>query len=321
MSSVSEGFKRWKTRDGWSIVSIPYTCVPDYDLAAATEGLGQNLIEREFLLNWNVVVGKKVWPEFSVDRHVAAEPLTMDVHRPIHCGWDWAWTGSPAFVPTQINSFGQWLIFPSMSPTPEEMSGIYQFASDVADHLLRTYAAPHGLALDELNLVHIGDPSGRDRPPSTGTRRNESASCFEILFRGLKMPMGADEDGNLVTENKPGWGWRVIPGARNISDRLEAVRGRLTTTLRDGIPAFVVDPRATTVIEAMSGSYAYKQFEDGTYSRDPDKSYWSHTSDALGYCGTRLFAQPGYRREPGELEEDRPKSEPFRSQASSYYRG
>jgi hypothetical protein len=321
MSAVSEGFKRWKTRDGWCVCSVPYTCVPGYDLEAATAGLTRDAVEREILLNWAVVHGKKVWEEFAPQRHVAAEPLTLDPYRPIHCGWDWAWTGSPAFVPTQINAHGQWLIFPSLSPTPEEMQGIYQFASDVADHLLRNYAAPHGLGLEDLNLVHIGDPAGRDRPPVTGGRRKEAYSCFEILFRGIRMPMGEDDDGNEVYEEKPGWGWRVIPGARTIPERLEAVRGRLTTTLRDGLPALVVDPRATTVIEAMSGSYAYKEYEDGTYSHDPDKSYWSHTADALGYCATRLWAKGSGSKREGEFAEDREgRVEPYRSQASGYHR-
>lgn len=281
--------RRWDTTDGWTVLSVPHTAVPNYDFEKVTEGMTEDQIQREVLLNWSVVVGRAVWPEFNYDRHVALDPIEFDPETPLHVGWDWG--GCPAFVPTQLNSFGQWLIFPSLSPPDTRTTGVYEFAQEVADHLLREYAAPNGMGLEDLKLVHIGDPNGAGRPPRTGQRRQELRSCFEILRRGIDIYTGDEEDAQIA-ERRPGWGWNVIPGAVNITARLEAVRSRLTTMLQGGLSAMVVDPRATTVIEGMGGSYAYKQYSDGTYSRDPDKSYWSHTCDAMGYVGTRLFARP-----------------------------
>ncbi len=213
------------TRDGWYILGVPWQAVPEYNYKNACIGMGENEIEMELNRNWSVVRGKAVYPEFSLDRHVARQPLVFDPSRPLHAGWDWL--GCPAFVPSQLNSFGQWLIFPSLSPPESESIGIYEFAEQVANHLLRRYAAPHGLTLDDLEIVHVGDPSGRNPPAKTGGRKQETASAFDILNRGSKMYLGEDDRGDPVFEQKPGWKWRVIPGAMRISDRIEAVRARL----------------------------------------------------------------------------------------------
>jgi hypothetical protein len=299
------------TRDGWYILGVPWEVVPGFDFEAACIGMGQAEIEMELKRNWSVTRGKPVYPEFSVDKHVARQSLVFDPSRPLHCGYDWL--GTPAFVPTQLNAFGQWLIFPSLSPPESESIGIYEFAEQVANHLLRRYAAPHGLSLDDLELVHVGDPSGRNPPARTAGTRQETASAFEILKRGSKMYLGEDDRGEPVFEEKPGWGWRVIPGAMRISDRIEAVRARLTTTLKGGLSALVVDPAAQVVKDGLQGGYHYKRYSDDTYSRDPEKTHESHTCDALAYIATRLFA----RNPRAEEDEDDPKRPPVISQAAN----
>jgi hypothetical protein len=118
-----------------------------------------------------------------------------------------------------------------------------------------TYSAsmrpPYGLDLDDLKMIHIGDPWGRARVPRPGQSKKEAASFYDILKRGIDIRTGQDEDGNPVYEHKPGWGWKVIPGAVNITERLEAVRSRLSTILPGGYPGLVVDPRATLIISGF----------------------------------------------------------------------
>ncbi len=301
-----------QTRDGWHILGVGWEVVPGYDFAAACVGMGENEIEMELKRNWSVTRGKAVYPEFNVDRHVAKQPLIFDPSRPLHCGFDWL--GTPAFVPTQLNAHGQWLIFPSLSPPETESIAIYEFAEQVANHLLRRYAAPHGLSLDDLQMVHIGDPSGNNPPARTAGKRQETHSAFEILKKGSKMYLGEDDHGDPVYEQRPGWGWRVIPGAMRIKDRIEAVRARLTTTLHGGLSALVIDPAAQVVKDGFAGGYHYKKYSDDTYAREPEKNHSSHTSDCISYIATKLFARPS---RADDRDEDEPLRPPVVSQASN----
>jgi hypothetical protein len=42
---------------------------------------------------------------------------------------------------------------------------------------------------------------------------------------------------------------------------------------------------------AFGGLYAYKDYGDGNYSRDPNKGYESNVMDAIGYIATRMDAK------------------------------
>lgn len=304
------------TPDGWHIDTIHYSLVPDYDYDQACEGLTDEGIRRELEIDWSASEGKRVYPQFGRKTHVAVEPLKLDPNREVYCGWDFG--GTPAFVVTQINVFGQWLIFPSVSP-PEEMTvGIYEFGQHVADYLYRTYCQKRGLKLTDLKLVHFGDPNGAARPPRTGDGPRETQSCFDILNRGLQVHAGTDDDGKPVVHKRAGLGWRIQPGAVNITDRLEAVRSRLTLNLHQGNPALVCDPDAEAVITGFLGGYHYPQRADGSYAYDPKKDFYSHTMDALGYIATRLFV----RVESGDDDEDEDsmfRRTVFRSGAASRY--
>lgn len=265
--------KSWQTDDGWWITRIHWSDVPGYDYPAACRGLSPESIQQELEIDWSANPGKRVYKEFGIQHHVSVRPLVFDPHLPLYCGWDFG--GVPAFVPTQVNAFNQWLIFPSVSPGENSSTGIYEFGQMVADHLLQQYVIPHGLeSVRQLRLVHYGDPAGAARPPRTGDRPQETQSCFEILNKGLKLYQGFDEDGSQKIIRRPGWGWQIRPGAVNITDRLESVRGRLTLTLRDGLPAIVCDIRATAIIEGFGGGYCYPLRADGTYGPDPEKNWY-----------------------------------------------
>jgi hypothetical protein len=310
--------RRRVTAQGWTVLTVPWTCVPGYDIAGLRKILDDDSFRREVEIDWTASGNRAVYTTWKESIHVAMEPLDFNPSEPLRVGWDPAYTGTPAFAITQINPMGQWQIFPSVCPPPDMSVGPYEFGCMVADHLQREYATPNGMDLDDLKLIHIGDPWGRARVPRPGQSKREAASFYDILKRGIDIRVGEDEDGHSVYEHKPGWGWKVIPGAVNITERLEAVRSRLSTILPGGYPAIVVDPRATLIIRGFGGEYAYKDYGDGSYSRDPNKNYVSNVMDALGYIATRMDAKHKPIKERDEDDDDTPRHE-FRSMASGRY--
>ncbi len=304
-----------KTIDDWFVLTVPWKVVPGYDYQAACKGMGENEIAMELDINWSVSKGKAVYPEFDVEAHVALSPLVYDPALPLHIGFDWL--GTPACVISQLNIYGQWLIFPSLSPPESESIGIYEFAERVAEHLQRHYGNPHDLQLSEMEMVFIGDPAGNNPPTKTGATKQETASAFEILFRGSRMYLGEDDRGEPVYEERPGWGWRVISGELRIAKRIEAVRARLTTTLKRGLSATVIDPRAEVVKGGFNGGYSYKKYPDDTFAREPTKDHYSHTMDCIAYIASRLFARPAN----AEDEEEEMVPQGFTGAASGAHRG
>ncbi len=289
-----------RTEDGWTVATLHWSLVPNYDYAEASKGLTDEAIRRELELDWSASSGKRVYPEYSPKVHLAKDALLFDPHQPLYCGWDFG--GTPAWVPTQLNALGQWLVFPGIAPLDDQTIGVYEFGQLVADHLTREYASPIGRELSDLKLIHFGDPAGAARPPRTGDRPQEVQSCFEILKNGLYIELGPGDDGSRRVRRQPGFGWKINPGAVNITDRLESVRARLLTLLSGGLPALVVDPRATAIADGFGGGYCYPQRADGTYGRDPAKNWFSHSLDALAYIATRLFCRPVEEDDDDERE-------------------
>lgn len=303
------------TSAGWAITGLGWEHVPGYDIEEAKRGLSPQSIQTELYRNWMASQGKAVFPEFSSALHISKEPLVYDPTRPLVVGLDMP--GCPAAVVTQVDAFGRWCVLANLCP-PEEMTvGVWEFGEALAELLLREYAEPHGRELDELSVRFYGDPAGAAPIPKPGQSAKEARSCFDILRRGVTLHKGYDEQGREMIEEKPGWGWTITPGEVSINKRLEAIRARLTTLLRDGVPAFVVDPRCRTLIEALAGAYCYRQRSDGRYEWDPDKSWHSHVADALSYPATRLFARN--IKEP--RDEDRRRHRPGSGAAARQLRG
>jgi hypothetical protein len=288
---------------GWAITTIHWRSIPGYDFAAASQGLDEQGIQRELEINWHVASGKRVIPEYSDEMHLSKEPLVADPDLPLHIGIDVP--GTPACVVTQINKYGQWMVLSSLSPDEKTEIGVYEFGQMMADHLLREYAAPHGLGLDDLKLVFVGDPAGRNRPARTGSRRQETRAAWEVLRVGSRLYCGTDDRGEEIYEERPGWGWHIIPGPIDITTRLEALKARLTRILPGGLPAFVLNCEAHFLRLCFLGLYSFREYSDGTFSREPDKGHASHSMDCLCYLAARLHAQPVRR---AHHDEDAPQS-------------
>lgn len=298
-------------KSGWHVTTVHWRNVPGYDYQLACEGFTSiEDIRRELEIDWTASSGRRVYPEFNPDRHVAAEEFDFDPRRPIYCGWDWGgWYY--AFVPSQINPHHQWLIHEATVTDGEEMVGVYDFASWVAERLYEDYAAPAGLDLSDLKLIHYGDPAGKAAIIRPGeqvaaghkfSEAREARNCFDILRDGVEVYLGDDERGGPVYDRRPGWGWKVIAGPVGITPRLEAVRARLRMTVGAHAPALVIDPRAEILKRGFMGGYHYPQRADGSgrYELDPAKNEYSHPLDALGYMAARLFDRAAEERDPEE---------------------
>jgi hypothetical protein len=301
------------TEIGWSVLKVPYWSHPEFDFQKACIGMEESEIQTELMCNWAASSGLRVYPEFKYEMHVSKQPLEYDPDMPLHISFDWGL--SPACAIAQLSSFGQLQIFPSFAPEERQYEGIYSFAERVADHLLTVYAAPYDRNLDDLPLVVIGDPAGRSKQGHSvaGKKSKEEVSCFDILFRGLTLYVGEDENGRPMTEKLPGWGWRAIPGDVSHLKRQEAVRYRLKTLIH-GEPAFLIDQREEFLQSCFLGGYHFKQYSDGTYGREPEKNHSSHLVNAVEYLCTRLSARPAQKPDD---DEDGPRLPPFVSFASS----
>lgn len=291
-----------KLPNGWSALIIRGEHVPGWVAEEVGKGLSEHAFRREVLGDWHASVGKVVFPNFS-DFHIADAPLPFDPDLQLVCGWDFpAPTGGLlAFVPTQLSEYGQWLIYPPVVQKKDESIGVYEFAERVAEYLLNRFALPYNRTIDQLHLVHWGDPVGAAPPPnpSSSTPAVEASSSYDIVRKGLKIVVGVDAHNRPIYEHRKGWGWSIKPGAVSSTDRLESMRARLTMLLPGGKPAMLVDPDAKELLDGFRGSYHYKERQDGTYDSKPHKNEASDPMDAACYVASRLFAA----RKPEQRDE------------------
>src|SRR6185437_9067502 len=86
----------------------------------------------------------------------------------------------------------------------------------------------------------------------------EGMSLRRALGPGTRRATHLNEDGD-VEEERHGHGWRLLAGEEAETTRLQVLRSFLGALVGPGLPAFVVDSRATNVTEALSGGYCYRQ--------------------------------------------------------------
>lgn len=277
-------------KQGWWILEIRgERDIPGYNPRVIGKGLDDQTYRREIQGDWTAVVGRLVYPEFG-PIHCAREPLPFDPELPLILGWDFGgspWSGTPACAITQPNHYGQLLVYPPVVVGQEETVGILQFAREwVARRLIEEYAEPNGVELDDLKIIHVGDPAGSNPPPKHLVEKHKAAetrTSFETIQLGEKLFAGFDEYGDPIIDERPGLGWLIQKGTPLLSKRLEIMRARLNTNLH-GHPALVVDPEATPILDMFQGGYHYHQRADGRYELDPMKNHASHIANALEYA-------------------------------------
>lgn len=221
-----------------------------YELEAATQPdhIVRRMVHGEF---GYALDGKPVYPEFSLQRHVADQPLKPLQGVPIGLGLDAG--GSPAAVIVQFLPNGQLRILREICAEPG--TGPSRFSEMIMEVLLRDFA---GFTVGEA----YGDPSafwGADR-------QNGELAFMETVARALNVSI------NPAPSNEP-------------AIRQEAVRWYLGRPIDGTTERLVTDPDCEKIVGGFAAHYKLtKQASAGaTDVLAVAKNEYSHPHDALQY--------------------------------------
>jgi hypothetical protein len=250
-----EGVSEWDTVDGVHILRIHYTADPMKRDPAWIEEAKVGTTEQDWLqemeIDWTITKGLPWYPEFNVQLHVAKQPLVPLKSLPVICGFDYGLT--PATVFCQVTANGQILVH-----APELQS----WDSGIVTHAQKVKAAMATYFLGQQFFCY-GDPAGNQRV------QTDEKTCVQLLR----------EDFGIFVKNGP-----VVFAQRDIPIR------KALTTLINGKPQLLIDPRNLWLIEALKGGYRRMEVNDQVLDRLDDNKY-THIVDALGYAVSMvLFA-------------------------------
>lgn len=179
---------------------------------------------------------------------IHCKPLKPIEGLPLILGFDYGLT--PACVISQLTPRGQFRVLDEL--VSKDM-GIRQFARDVVK--------PH-LALNYHNhkFQAVGDPSGVAR------KDTDEKTCFmELAEQGIP----------------------AVPASTNgFIARREAI-AKYLTKMTDGLPGFLIDPKADYTRRGMNGRYQFKRVQiagDERFRDEPDKNDFSHPCEAAQYA-------------------------------------
>lgn len=191
------------------------------------------------------VEGRRVWPEFVPETHVALQPLEVVPGHTVFGGGDFG--RSAAWVFGQcIND--RWFIQHELCVDDMPTSA---FAPMVKRFIQQHYAG--------CTVRLFGDPKGRDRG------QNDDKTAYQIYASH-----GMFIEAAPVKQN-------------NIKTRIDTV-ATVLNEMREGKPRMVVSPACRRLKVGMAGGYHYRKIQ-GTqrYSEEPEKNRHSHVCDALQY--------------------------------------
>jgi hypothetical protein len=191
------------------------------------------------------IEGKRVWPEFVHEVHVAQRELSVVPNHPVFVGFDFG--RSPGVVFGQVIN-DRWFIQHEMGAEDISTS---QFAPLVVKFLRLKYPGHQVRAW--------GDPKGADRG------QNTDQTAYEVYrANGLMIEKAPVKNNNILT-------------------RINVV-SMVLNELRDGKPRLLVSPSCRVLVMGMAGGYHYRRIV-GTnrYAEEPEKNRFSHRSDALQY--------------------------------------
>ena len=213
--------------------------------------------DREYGCSFDSIAGKKIYPEFNMNVHVAKESLLPK--DPVHIIRGWDNTGlSPAVCLTYMD-VQQFRVFK-------------EFVFHDVDIRDATEAV---ITWCQMNLhprctySDYSDPAGKNRDSI-----KMSAKTY-ITLKAREMGM------DIVLQD----------GIQNPDIRWSSVRGRLTRTF-NGEPAFSIDPSCDNLITGFMGAYAFKEMVGmpGVFLKRADKSSgYADSHDSLQYVCSRLF--------------------------------
>jgi hypothetical protein len=206
--------------------------------------------------------GMPVYPEFSNDRHVAAEDLQPIKGLPLRIGMDAGLT--PAAVIGQRNSLGQTFVLAELATFLEEDEqlasvGPTAFGEALADLLASRFP---GFAV-EYAAVDPAAAKGTDGSGNELSWLQTAAKVSKLKIRPAPVPNN------------------------DLTIRLEAVRRPLQRMIEGGRPALMISPSCKILRRGFNSGYKFRRTAvaggDGRYENKPLKNQFSHVHDALQY--------------------------------------
>jgi len=191
------------------------------------------------------VGGKKVWPEFVHEVHVAQRELDIIPNHPVFAGFDFG--RMPGVVFGQcIND--RWFIQYEMVAKDIATSS---FAPMVRKFLMQHYPGHE--------IRAWGDPKGRDRG-----QNDDKTAMMIYRANGIEIQAAPVKDNNIQT-------------------RVDVV-STVLNEMRDGRPRLLFSKRCRVLVMGAAGGYHYRKVA-GTnrYTDQPDKNRFSHPCNALEY--------------------------------------
>src|SRR6266849_2310247 len=79
---------QFRTPDGWTVDTIHWSLLGDYDYEKACEGLSEEGRQQELEIDWSATKGKRVYPQFGRSHHVSVVDLRFNPRAMVYCGWD-----------------------------------------------------------------------------------------------------------------------------------------------------------------------------------------------------------------------------------------
>lgn len=212
---------------------------------------------REYECSFDSYAGKKIYPEFIADTHIAKFDLRPTAQTHVICGIDN--TGlSPAWVLSYID-VQQFRVFKEFVFHDTDIRD----ATEAVITWCQTNLHPR------CTYSYYCDPAGKNRDSI------KMSAKHYIMLKSREM----GQDVNLQD------------GIQNTDIRWSSVRGRLTR-MYNGEPAFLIDPCCENLINGFTGAYAFKEMvgNPGVFLKKADKSTgFADSQDALQYICSRLF--------------------------------
>lgn len=193
--------------------------------------------------------GRRVYPTFNDEVHVAIESLIPIESLDIFIGIDFGLTPSAIFG--QRRPDGRWNILRELVTTD---MGTVRFAETLKYEIKRHFP---GFGPDRFNFY--GDPAGDQRA------QTDETTPFQILRANGIVALPTNTNDPVV--------------------RIEAVEGMLNRMV-DGQPGLLLDPSCKTLRQGFRSGYQYRRLAvsgDARYEDKPNKNKYSHPHDALQY--------------------------------------
>jgi len=195
-----------------------------------------------------VADGKPVHPWYVDSTHCRhLDEWTPDVTQPIILGFDFGRTPACTFM--QRAEFNRWIVFDEF--LAEDM-GAVEFAPALKKYI--DYEYPH------FKFRGWGDPSGSNR------NQANSQTPFMIL-RSAGIPCQPTHTNDPLK-------------------RRAALEIPMKELCMDGMPRFVLMPKAKMVRRGLQGGFCYRRLQKSGeyYTEEPDKNEYSHPVEALEYA-------------------------------------